>query len=1051
MYIETKSAAEQENRLTPPVKNEGNNQATDLRIAQENTLDSIPETDADRFENNLNEATKFILGQVGNPVDVWAVAATLESRGERDIDAVERYGKQDIFDLAQEIYIRCRIHLRTEELVNAVSAQTDNGTYTQTVLAILENRGLSDKEATENFGQSSLAELTGEVQRRYRERPHREETEPLRAKADVFWFSRLKSRVQKAIFAAPATLYFISLLILGNALWAYAYISHQHASTVALSLMLSLMVAGGFVQAISHLVPFYLDQGFEILPKEICSRLLGRGLLAVVIIGASLGVFGYIVNFFVHFTSQTTILNGLIYYFLLAGLWLFLATLYTLQQRQAFLVVIGGFLVTAIFMFLTPRMYLVHWLGLGITGLFAFLLWRHLRPQQDSNAEDELTMAKLPIALFLRYVAMPYLVIGLLYLSYLALVWLNNLAVSQQTLPLTSLFNNSALTQILPGLVPTIVVALLTIGLTLLLLEYAIFELNPPLAIDSAERAGRFFKFYVRGTFFAIPIGIQVFSVLVFGFGLWASLDFNEEAATTVSLGTILSFAVMGGFVQAIGRLGLFYTEQKSFILAKEMAYRLIRPGIITMLVVGVVWYVFNLFVPYFPQRVILVSLTYYILLSTMWLFLAILYTLKERAAIILITIIGLVMIGFMLNFFALWVSQLVANWMPWIIDTIIAWLPSAIIPIIWLLTTITALVDGLGLTDPYRGIPWNIYAAHWIGLTVTILLTFLWGHRRLFKLAHWLRQQKTGHIASLKLARPPFPSITTYSVGPYFIYGFLYFTYLFADRLIGWSTSNEPLPLIIWFRTPYELGLDWALLALLITIALLEYTINEFGTIIKSEQARRKVLDVEIVKKSDAKLEPELLSTTTSNLIKQETEEEITRYPQDKQQETRHPFNNNFKIKTTRQIKAHNNFFFRFYIRQLALLTIIATVGILITYYGVLWFQRFDYIKSIRDFFANPITFSVFYWGIAGYTLLVYGILNNVFFFFMSRPTFTLKAIGAGIIVNIVVGFTLSRMLDYWYSVIGMTAGALVIAVITTIFAFRVLRKLDYYYYSAY
>jgi hypothetical protein len=370
-----------------------------------------------------------------------------------------------------------------------------------------------------------------------------------------------------------------------------------------------------------------------------------------------------------------------------------------------------------------------------------------------------------------------------------------------------------------------------------------------------------------------------------------------------------------------------------------------------------------------------------------------------------------------------------------------------------------------LGLTNSYYGTPWTVYAAHWIGLTVTILFTFLWGHRRLFKSAYWLQQQSSGQVALQKIARLPRPSIITYSVFPYFSYGLLYFAYLLLDRVIGWTTGDIPLPILIWFRTPYELGLDWALLSLLLTVAVLEYTINEFSALITQEQKARKVVHIEPVEESTPEKEtsrPERhrfwqhliprgwVNQMPSHSIALVDNSETGR-PLDKVQETPHPFNPNFKIRTSRRIKAHNAFFFYFYLRQLALLTGLLIVSILLVYFGVLWFQRFDHIKSIRDFFASPVTFYVFYWAVAGYSLLVYSMLNNIFFFFLSRPHFTLRAIGLGIVVNLVVGFVLSRMFVYWFSVIGMTLGGVVIAVMTTRYALQVLRKLDYYYYSAY
>lgn len=447
------------------------------------------------------------------------------------------------------------------------------------------------------------------------------------------------------------------------------------------------------------------------------------------------------------------------------------------------------------------------------------------------------------------------------------------------------------------------------------------------------RRLARFLKLYLRGTFFALPMAVQIVSMLVFGFALWAFLRFRESQATAVAIGTMLSFIVTGGFVQAIGRLGLSYAEQGSHILAKKVCYRLIGAGLVVVLGIGLVWYAGNLLVPHFPHDIILVSLMYYLLLSGLWLFLAVLYTMQRNLAIVLVTAGG--------------------------------------VGVIWLVTHFT---------------PWSIYVAHWVGLAATNLLAFLWGHRLLTRRAATV-------AGELRWAELPRTSILAYSVAPYFAYGVLYFGYLYLDRFVGWSAGEAPLPLIIWFRTAYELGLDWALLSLVLTIALLEYTINEFAAIIIPTQKRFSAF----------------------------------------------------------QIAEHNRFFLRFYLRQVLLLAGIAIVSAVVTYRGVVSLQRYDHIKQIRDFFASPITFQVFYWGVLGYGLLVWGLMNGVFFFSLSRPRFALWSIGLATVINALVGFVLSRTLGYWHSVIGMVVGSLIFAVVTTRYALRVFGDLDYYYYSAY
>jgi hypothetical protein len=65
----------------------------------------------------------------------------------------------------------------------------------------------------------------------------------------------------------------------------------------------------------------------------------------------------------------------------------------------------------------------------------------------------------------------------------------------------------------------------------------------------------------------------------------------------------------------------------------------------------------------------------------------------------------------------------------------------------------------------------------------------------------------------------PPLPrkSIMIYSVMPFFDMVVLYFTFLFCDRVVAWSRNDVYMPYLIWFRGAYELGLEFALLMLIL------------------------------------------------------------------------------------------------------------------------------------------------------------------------------------------------------------------------------------------
>ena len=447
------------------------------------------------------------------------------------------------------------------------------------------------------------------------------------------------------------------------------------------------------------------------------------------------------------------------------------------------------------------------------------------------------------------------------------------------------------------------------------------------------RKLGHFIKFYLRGTLFALPMTGQIISMLALRYSLWAFLEFSEERATVVAIGTIMSFVVTGGFVQAIGRKGMSYSEAGKHTLAKQVCYGLVKLGSGLVLAVGLAFYLLNLVIPFFTQQMVWISLMYYVLLSELWLLISILYVLTKRAAIFLSTLAG--------------------------------------VAIVHLVMTYTN---------------WGIHAAHGLGLLGTVLIVGGYGYYLLNKAA----KSMTG---PLKDARLPAWSILYYSLRLYFLYGMLYFGYLYLDRIIGWSASEQPLPYIIWFRTAYELGMDWALISLIFSIAMLEYTINEFASLIIPTQ------------------------------------------------KCFHAFN----------IAGHNRFFIRFYLRQLVMLAIIAVISVIVTYYSIGALQRFQEVKLVRDFFKSSITFFVYWAAAVGYNLMVVGLFNGVFFFSLSRPVPVLRAIAPASAVCAVVGYVLSRTVGYQYSAIGMAIGSLAFAALSIRNGLRIMSRLDYFYYSAY
>ena len=444
----------------------------------------------------------------------------------------------------------------------------------------------------------------------------------------------------------------------------------------------------------------------------------------------------------------------------------------------------------------------------------------------------------------------------------------------------------------------------------------------------------QFFKYYSAGLVLSLPMLIQIAAIIIFEYALWAWLRFNEAQATVIALGTIISFVITGGFIQVIGRLVSKYKGEENYYLARKAVYSVLRLGLPVVFIVGIGFLVLNLIFPFFPMEMMILAVTYMVLISLLLLSAAILFASQLRFMILFSITVG----------------------------------------------TIVVII----LSDTRT---FGVYMAQWIGISISTVLmagySYLYYHFKIQSLKQELLKQTL-----------PNEEVSYYNNYRFFLYGLCYFAFLFTDRVLAWSTGETPPPFIIWFNTPYELGMDWALISLVITIASLVYSIHTFS----------------------------------QYLI---------------------PAQKNIPIK---DFKKFNIYFRRFYFRQILTLLIISVISILITYYGVLSLRVFEnQVPEIRDFFANPMTFKVFWMGSIGYVFLIFGLLNSLFFFTLNRAPFVTYSMFAAMLINFIVGYICSRLFGLEYATLGLVAGSFAFALFTGLIALRFFKHLDYYYYSAY
>ncbi len=435
---------------------------------------------------------------------------------------------------------------------------------------------------------------------------------------------------------------------------------------------------------------------------------------------------------------------------------------------------------------------------------------------------------------------------------------------------------------------------------------------------------------YLRGMMFAMPMAVSIFAVLLIRYSLWSYVYFSVEVATAIALGTIGSLVVTGGFCQALARRGLMYVVQNEYNLAKRFSFIVIRLGLVVVVSLGLGALAFNLVFGVFPMRMMSICLFYYFLLSCMWLTITVLYMLRREILFTGIIIMGIALVYVMHEFLGMDIM----------------------------------LSQGIGVSAA-------------AALTVGVVLWLFTRHER---------------PADPGIELPPIPrtSVVVYGVIPYFLYGVLYFALLCGDRVVAWSANDVFMPYLMWFRGQYELGLDWALLALIIPMGLVEVVITGFW---RNVPVRERAFSA--------------AETARFNRL---------------------------------QVVAYR--------RQTVVYAVLAIASGLAVYFGTMFLER----SGVFDFrlFSDEVTFFVFTWGVAGYVFLTAGLLNALYLFSLSQPDPVVKATAYAVAADLLVGFVLSRVVAYHWAVLGMVCGAVVFFALTTVYSVRSLGSLDFcLYYS--
>ena len=438
-----------------------------------------------------------------------------------------------------------------------------------------------------------------------------------------------------------------------------------------------------------------------------------------------------------------------------------------------------------------------------------------------------------------------------------------------------------------------------------------------------------FFYYYPLGLFHGVPVFLQIATIIVFGYSMWTYVGFNQLQSTAVVLGVIFGLIGTGGFVQVIGRQVSHYWFSKDFHMARKSTIMVIRDGLLFMGVLCVLALVLNFFANFYPYKFLWLVYAYAYSIGLLLLLSAVFHPLKER----------------------------------------------------WFITVAFILAAGLSLVlHLYTSL--ETYYTHWIGIWTAIALMVLY--------LNWFFKRKVSRTKVFNRATSK-TAVMVYRNYRYFFYGFVFFIFIFTDRFLAWSTSDDgALPYILYYEKDYEIGMDIAILIFFLLVGVLEFGIASFSTI--------------------------------SDLLQKQI-----------------PYN---------QAKMFNRRSLKMYWEHVLILLIVGAVMTFLLYL-IIW-ERLGYQRAF-DQVLNTVSIKVSIIGGLGYILVAWGMLNSLYLFTLNKPTQPLNALLLGLLVNVLVGLAASRLISYEYSVVGMFAGSAVYMLMTLRTTLQFFRNLDYYYYAAY
>ncbi len=432
---------------------------------------------------------------------------------------------------------------------------------------------------------------------------------------------------------------------------------------------------------------------------------------------------------------------------------------------------------------------------------------------------------------------------------------------------------------------------------------------------------------FLHGLTFALPMAVSVASMVILRISISSFQYFSVPQATALAMATFLSFVVTGGFTQAMATVYYVLLGLQEAGLIERTLYLIMRWGFVSAVVLALGVLLGDALFPMFPLSLALFMVVYLILLSLLWLSYASLYVLRREYVLTLVTASAILIA------YAIWRAG------------------------------------------------YNVILAQAIAMiSATIIATLAW-------LVIFRRQSRrwdhTGRIVRTRNSQ------LAYASGPYFLYGLLYFVFIFADRLVSWTTATSFTPYTIWFRGQYELGMDWALASLILPLAATEAFVGYFIRWLMAAQGHVSEHDVAA------------LAVSSRNT----------------------------------------------YTRLMVAYLLVATAASLILRLGIGLAEHVHLLSGSLP--TSSIESFVFSWASFGYIFLAISLFNILLLFSLAYPVPALRSLLIALAVDVGVGIVATRVFAaYQFAVIGLLAGVTCLLVLSTRDVLRTLPNIDFMLY---